>query len=180
MREMGTAQKPTRRYAAFLRGVMPTNAKMPDLKRSFELAGFTDVKTVLSSGNVVFEGPAVPVSELQHRAEEAMRRHLGQPFLTIVRPLDALRRVLRSDPYASFRLAPGSKKIVTFLRGKPKAELSLPVELHGARILCRIGSEVFSAYVRTPRGPVFMTLIERSFGKEQTTRTWETVMKIAR
>src|SRR5258707_3906639 len=42
------------RYAAFLRGVMPTNAKMPDLKRAFEAAGFTDVRTVLASGNVVF------------------------------------------------------------------------------------------------------------------------------
>src|SRR5690349_4890963 len=42
------------RYAAFLRGVMPMNAKMPDLKRAFERAGFTDVKTILGSGNVVF------------------------------------------------------------------------------------------------------------------------------
>ena len=27
---------------------------------------------------------------------------------------------------------------------------------------------------------MFMTLIEKTFGKEQTTRTWETVMKVAR
>ncbi|MGC4085554.1 MAG: DUF1697 domain-containing protein [Vicinamibacterales bacterium] len=40
------------RYVAFLRGVSPTNASMPDLKRAFERAGFTDVKTILSSGNV--------------------------------------------------------------------------------------------------------------------------------
>ena len=41
------------RYAAFLRGVMPTNCKMPQLKAAFEAAGFTDVKTLLGSGNVV-------------------------------------------------------------------------------------------------------------------------------
>jgi len=29
---------------------MPTNAKMPELKKAFESAGFTDVKTILSSG----------------------------------------------------------------------------------------------------------------------------------
>jgi len=29
-----------RRYAAFLRGVSPMNAKMPELKRCFEAAGF--------------------------------------------------------------------------------------------------------------------------------------------
>ena len=30
------------------------NAKMPELKSAFEATGFTDVKTVLSSGNAVF------------------------------------------------------------------------------------------------------------------------------
>lgn len=45
------------RYAAFLRGVSPMNAKMPELKKAFEAAGFLEVKTVLSSGNVVFKRP---------------------------------------------------------------------------------------------------------------------------
>ena len=39
------------RYAAFLRGVTPMNAKMPALKTAFEAAGFTDVRTRLSVGN---------------------------------------------------------------------------------------------------------------------------------
>ena len=34
------------RYAAFLRGVNPMNAKMPELTKAFEAAGFADVKTV--------------------------------------------------------------------------------------------------------------------------------------
>ena len=34
------------RYAALLRGVMPTNAKMSDLTKCFEAAGFTDVGEV--------------------------------------------------------------------------------------------------------------------------------------
>ena len=39
---------------------------------------------------------------------------------------------------------------------------------------------MFSAYVPSPRGPVFMALIEKTFGKEVTTRTWETVEKVAK
>jgi uncharacterized protein (DUF1697 family) len=42
------------------------------------------------------------------------------------------------------------------------------------------GSDVFGAYVRNPKGPVFMTLIEKTLGKETTTRTWDTVAKVAR
>ncbi len=49
------------RYAAFLRGVGPMNAKMPELKQVFEAAGFTDVKTILASGNVArFSRSCVP------------------------------------------------------------------------------------------------------------------------
>lgn len=42
------------RYIAFLRGVSPMNARMPELKRCFEEAGFSDVRTILASGNVAF------------------------------------------------------------------------------------------------------------------------------
>jgi hypothetical protein len=38
---------------------------------------------------------------------------------------------------------------------------------------------VFGDYLPTPKGPVFMTLIERMFGKEVTTRTWDTVSRVA-
>src|SRR3712207_6583000 len=107
------------RYAAFLRGVSPMNAKMPELKAAFEAAGFTDVKTVLSTGNVVFTAPRAAETALQRRAEAAMRERLGREFLTIVRPVDALRELLAADPYQPFRLAPGSKRVVTFLRDAP-------------------------------------------------------------
>ena len=156
------------------------NAKMPALKAAFEAAGFVDVKTLLSSGNVVFSAPTASEARLQQRAEAAMMQQLGHAFLTIVRPLDALREMVASDPYGAFRLSPTAKRIVTFLREKPKSELALPIELEGARILLMRGGEIYSAYLPTPKGPVFMTLIEKTFGKEQTTRTWDTVAKVAR
>jgi len=37
---------------------MPVNAKMSELKKSFEAAGFTDVKTNLRERNVVFSARA--------------------------------------------------------------------------------------------------------------------------
>src|SRR6266850_168154 len=133
-------------YAAFLRGVSPMNAKMPELKKCFEAAGFTDVKTVLSSGNVVFSARAASEASLERKAEAAMKDQLGR----------------------------------SFLRKGPVAKLALPIERDGARILSVEGSDVFSAYLPSPRGPVFMTLIEKTFGQEVTTRTWDTIKKVAR
>lgn len=155
------------------------NAKMQELKACFEAAGFTDVKTVLSSGNVVFSSSGASQASLEPKVEAAMEKHLGRSFLTIIRPLGALRTLLASDPYRSFRIARGAKRLVTFLRKAPKSQLVLPAEVDGARILCVKGAEVFSVYVPSPRGPVFMRLIEKTFGEEVTTRTWDTVRKVA-
>jgi uncharacterized protein (DUF1697 family) len=167
-----------RRYAAFLRGVMPTNAKMADLRRAFEAAGFTEVTTLLTSGNVVFDARPASDAVLQRKAEAAMTTALGRSFLTIVRSLDALREIVEADPYAAFKLPAGAKRVVTFLREPPRGKLALPVEVDGARILGLRGSEVFTAYVPSSRGPVFMTLIEKTLGDAVTTRTWDTVKKV--
>jgi uncharacterized protein (DUF1697 family) len=169
-----------RRYVAFLRGVSPMNAKMPELKKCFEAAGFDDVKTVLASGNVVFGARAASVKTLERKVEDAMTKGLDRTFITIVRPVDALREILDADPYAAFRVSPKAKRVVTFLRAPPKAKLPLPLEVGGARILCIEGSEVFTAYVPSPKGAVFMGLLEKTFGKDITTRTWDTVKKVSR
>ncbi|HVJ92732.1 MAG TPA: DUF1697 domain-containing protein [Labilithrix sp.] len=167
------------RYAAFLRGVSPMNAKMPELKKSFEAAGFKEVKTLRSSGNVIFTSRTASEKALESKAEKAMSEVLGRTFLTIVRPVDALREMLERNPFAPFPMPPKTKRVVTFLRERATAKLALPIELEGARILLASGREIFSAYVPSPRGAVFMTLIEKTFGKEITTRTWETVEKVA-
>lgn len=169
-----------RRYAAFLRGVSPMNARMPALKASFEAAGFTNVRTLLSSGNVVFDARAARETEIQRRAEAAMEEHLGRCFLAIVRPIDLLTAMLADDPFQPFRLPAASKRVVTFLRARVEpASFVLPITLEGARILAVRDGEAFSAYVPNPRGPAFMRLIEKTFGPEVTTRTWETVRKVA-
>jgi hypothetical protein len=93
-----------------------------------------------------------------------MTKQLGRTFYTIVRPLNILRELVEVDPYASFRLPANVKRVVTFLREPHKVKLSLPFEADGVRILATNGSEIFTAYIPNPRGPIFMTLIERTFG----------------
>jgi uncharacterized protein (DUF1697 family) len=153
------------------------NANMAELKRCFEGAGFTNVKTVLSSGNVVFDASVRSETALARDAEAAMEKHLGRTFYTIVRGTNQLRELIERDPYAAFHLPANAKRIVTFLRKPHKGTLKLPFESDGVRILVMKGLEVFTVYVPNPRGAVFMRLIEKTFGSDVTTRTWETVKK---
>ncbi|RZL03468.1 MAG: DUF1697 domain-containing protein [Rubrivivax sp.] len=168
------------RYVAFLRGVSPMNCKMPDLQRSFEAAGFTDVKTLLSSGNVAFTARPAIVPVLERKAEAAMAAHLDRVFQTIVRPSQFLQSLLDADPFAEFDLPANAKRIITFLRRPCEQAIDLPIERGEARILKLQGTEVFSAYVPDDKGPVFMALLERTFGTQVTTRTLGTVGKCAR
>jgi len=167
------------RYVALLRGVSPMNAKMPEVKAAFEHAGFTNVKTLLSSGNVAFDARSSTESALERKAEKAMLEVVGRSFYTIVRSSQHLNAVLAGDPYADHGVPPEAKRVVSFLRDTAQPKTALPVNISGAQIVCVQGKEVFSAYVPSADGPVFMRLIEKTFGSEITTRTWDTVRKCA-
>lgn len=167
------------RYVAFLRGVSPMNASMPALRGCLEAAGFAEVRTLLSSGNVVFDARASTVAALERRVERAVQAGLGRSFDTIVRPAKYLQEFIASDPFAEFQLAPAAKRVVTFLQEPAPPGLALPIEQDGARILKLSGSEVLAAYEPGPKGPVFMVLLERTFGTGITTRTLDTVRKCA-
>ena len=168
------------RFVALLRGVSPMNARMPELKRAFELAGFAEVKTLLSSGNLAFDAKARSEAALARQAEEAMAAHLGRAFPAIVRAQAFLQELIETDPFAVFPAPPEAKRIVTFLREPRAGRLSLPIEADGVSILALQGREAFTTYLPCPKGPVFMKMIEDAFGKDQTTRTWDTVRKCAK
>jgi uncharacterized protein (DUF1697 family) len=167
------------RYIALLRGVSPSNAKMADLKVCFEQLGFTDVRTILSSGNVAFNTTEKNESNLITAIEAGMTKHLARSFPVILRSTDYLTAMLNTDPYSVVPLLPNEKRVVTFLNQTHKERLIFPIELDGARILAMKGREVFTVYVAHERGPIFMTLIEKTFGKAVTTRTWDTIKKCA-
>lgn len=167
------------RFVAFLRGVSPMNLKMGDLKGCLETAGFTGVRTLLSSGNVAFDAARTTEAALARRIEAQLQKELGRTFPVTVRSTAYLGKLLAADPYRAYRLPAGTKRIITFLWNPPGKVSGLPLERDGARILAVSGSEAFSAYTPSPRGPVFMKLIQDTFGIEQTTRTWDTVQKCA-
>jgi uncharacterized protein (DUF1697 family) len=167
------------RYVAFLRGVSPMNCRMPELRRCFEQAGFEDVRTLLSSGNVAFSSGARSIAKLEQAIAAATGAGLGRSFRAFVRPSSQLQALLAGEPFAAFALPAKAKPVITFLPDEVTERPKLPIRDGQAAILAIAGREVFSAYVPEDRGPVFMSLLEKTFGKDITTRTLETVRKCA-
>ena len=151
---------------------------MPELKRAFEAAGFDEVRTLLGSGNVVFEAKKAAAPALERKAHAAMEKILGRTFETFVRPLDVLSALLEEDPFEDARLPSDAKRVVTFLHAPPAEPPKLPIVRDGAYLLVLRGTELLSAYKPSPKGPVFMKMIEQAVGRDQTTRTWDTIARV--
>ncbi len=60
------------RYVALIRGIGPGNPNMtgPKFKEFFESLGFSNVTTVIASGNVVFETSKKYTKQLEDKIEE--------------------------------------------------------------------------------------------------------------
>jgi uncharacterized protein (DUF1697 family) len=101
------------RFVAFLRGVSPLNLKMADLKQCLEAGGFTEVKTILSSGNVAFNATIGDEEALARRIEEQLQRKLGRSFPVTVRSVEHLRKLLVRDPFSNYSFPKGAKQVVT-------------------------------------------------------------------
>ncbi len=166
-------------YAAFIRGVSPDNPRMADLKRAFEDLELSEIRTVRGSGNVLFSARRGTPSALESRIGRHLSGRFGRSMPAHVRRIDFLRELLAEDPFGQFKPPPAAKRVVTFLREEPASLPAFPIERREAMILGARGREVFSAYFPGPDGPTFMALIEKTFGKDVTTRTWDTVAKVA-
>ena len=104
---------------------------------------------------------------------------LGRRFYTIVRSVSELQDVLASDPYTAHGIPRDAKRVVSFFREQPVPKVALPMAENLASVFLVRGREAYTAYRPNDKGPVFMKLIERAFGKGVTTRTLETVAKCA-
>jgi uncharacterized protein (DUF1697 family) len=148
-------------YVALLRGVMPMNPNMKSerLRKVFESLGFECVETVIASGNVVFDSPSKNAAILETRIEEALPKQLGFKSTTIIRSRQELERLVKRNPFKDIRDEKPNYLIVTFFKDRRKE-------------LCTV---VNRAHAGTPD---FMRSLEKTHGKEMTTRTWKTVGRI--
>ncbi len=173
------------KYAAFLRGINVGGnklVKMEDLKKAFLALGFQNVKTLLASGNVLFETSKSSTNVLAGKIEEKLKSALGHEVGVIVRPVAELQRLVDLNPFEKIKVTPRTRLYVTFLPQKPKAVLKLPYESpeKDFRILQASESEVCSVITLSPTRQTteLMAFLDKEFGKRVTTRNWNTIVKI--
>jgi uncharacterized protein (DUF1697 family) len=112
-------------HAAFLRGVNVGRHRRvgkEDLRASFEAAGFDDVDTFRTSGNVVFGGADGSVDDMKSRIEAALAKSLGYDVTVFVRSADEVRAIAASEPFPTKQVEQSKGKLqVSLLPAAPPA-----------------------------------------------------------
>lgn len=170
------------RYIALLRGVNVGRAKriaMADLRKLVGDLGYTDVKSVLASGNVVFSAPPLAPSDAATAIEEMLVLKLGVAARVIVLAADELARIIADNPLVQH--ATDHSRLLAFIFADP----------HLGRTLAPLGAQDWgrgalalgerAAYVWCPDGvldsPAAAT-VGKQLGDNTTARNWSTLCKL--
>jgi uncharacterized protein (DUF1697 family) len=172
-------------YVAFLRGINNIGSKtvkMDELKRIFEATGFKNVKTILASGNIVFETTIPETCTIITKTERQLEKKLGYKVNMVLRTLDELRLLVKSNPFSQIKITPQTKLLLTFLSEKSTGRLKVPYKSPGNDfIIMRItGNEIYSVVNLLPgkRPYRIISFLEKEFGNKITNRNWNTILKV--
>lgn len=170
-------------YAAFLRGVNVggVNLKMAEVAGALTAAGFTNVRTVLASGNVLLDS-ASKVAGVRKKAEAALRDSFGYDAWVLAYDIDTVRAIDAAYPFE--REVDGYQSYVTFVTDAAVLdELAALGDSAGADERISRGDGVI--YWQVPKGSTLDSTIGKTMGKPRyksstTTRNLRTLTKVLR
>lgn len=164
------------RFVALFRGINVGKAKriaMADLRAVFDELGFTEVKTLLNSGNVVFTHAGARRG-IDQRIEAAVEKELGVASRTLVLSAKDVATLVEESPFEE--VADPSRLLVATFAGKAGVK---QVESLGGDPNFGLGSR--AAYLWCPDGVLKSSLpkeLDRLTKKEYTARNWRTLLRI--
>jgi uncharacterized protein (DUF1697 family) len=170
-------------HVALLRGINVGKAKrvaMADLRALVGDLGYSDVRTLLNSGNVVFTAPVKSVAaDVAARIERGIASKLGVTSRVTVLNARELRGAIEENPFTDIATNP-SRLFVAVLTNPADRKLLQPLtKANWSPDSFAIGTRV--AYFWCPEGMLESRLPEaigRTLGAGVTTRNWATLSKL--
>jgi uncharacterized protein (DUF1697 family) len=143
--------------------------------------GFEGVRTVVQTGNAVFDAPGEG-GALEKRMEAEAEKQLGLKTAFIVRTADEWRKLVAANPYPRQAADDPAHTVLMALRSEPAAGglETLRQAIKGPEIVELVGRDAHLHYpVDIGHSKVTSALVERKLGVTGTARNWNTVLKIA-
>lgn len=172
-------------YIALLRGInLGKHHKMlmTDLRSSFEKSGYTEVKSYIQTGNVLFNCEKEEQAVLSKKIQEQIFIDFGFEVPVLVRKAKDMNTLIEDNPFLSFEDAKPEHLHITFLKDRPKSDLLDKIKSFDSfpdQFQIR-GKVVFiycpRPYRETKLGNQFF---EKQLKVKASTRTWKTILKLS-
>jgi len=161
---------------ALLRGVNlgKRQVVMSELRAAVEAGGYTDVRTLIASGNLILNAKQKG-AKLVAALEKLILEELGLKTDVFVRATDELNAIIAGNPFKAFAKTTPTFTVVYFMR-----EAASAAELDAMKKTSLTGEEVKQGdrclYIKFPEGQGKSKLKLPKLG---TARNWNTVLKLA-
>ncbi len=172
------------KYLAFLRGInVGGHHKVPmaELRRELENLGFTNVVTILNSGNVIFDSAVNESKNIENVITEHLENYFGFPIPVIVRKAETILGMIHRNSFKKIDISKDSRRYITFLKTEIGVDIDLPWTSpdKSFQILENKAMNVLSILdLSISKTPKAMEVLESFFGKELTTRNWNTLEEL--
>jgi uncharacterized protein (DUF1697 family) len=173
-------------HITLLRGInVGGNQKvaMADLRNLLVDLGFGDIRSLLQSGNLVFQSKGRTTDDIERLLESETEKRLGLRTDFFVRAVSELKRVVAKNPFPKEAQSDPGHLVAMFLKDAPRTKqvAALEAAIAGPE---KISVEGRLAYIVYPNGigrsKVTNALIDRKLETRGTGRNWNTVLKLAR
>jgi uncharacterized protein (DUF1697 family) len=170
------------KYIALLRGInVGGKHKVPmgELNSEFEKMGFSQIKTLLNTGNVKFETSKQDLKLLENKIAEQLKAAFGFSIPTLIRPMSEIHQLIEEDPF-KVEVTKDIRLYVTFTKEPIQNAPAIPLSADESFKILDCGENVIYSVLDVSKKQTTdaMILLEKHFGKEITTRNWNTVVKI--
>jgi uncharacterized protein (DUF1697 family) len=171
-------------YIALLRGINVgghNSVPMSKLRDLFADLGFSGAKTLLQSGNVVFDGDGRTGKALEELLEKETAKRLGVSADYLVRSAAELAKIIAANPFHKEANADPSHLLVVFLKtaATPAGVKALQASIKGPEVIHARGKHLYIVYpAGIGRSKLTGALIEQKLASRGTARNWNTIQRL--
>jgi uncharacterized protein (DUF1697 family) len=171
-------------YIGLLRAINlgPVNrVAMGDLRAMCAAIGLDQPKTLLASGNVVFQTRNASTDKLEQALEAASTKHLGVTTDYFVRSASDWQAIIEANPFSREAKEDPGRLLMMCLRHAPTAAQvkTLQAAIKGAELVKARGRQAYFFYPDgIGRSKLTIKVIEKALGTRGTARNWNTVLKL--
>lgn len=170
-------------HIALLRGINVggrNQIRMADLRSVCVELGWTDVKSYIQSGNLVFQADGTP-GEFEAELEQAIARSFGLSIPVLVRTLEEWSGYITQNPYPEASQSDPNLVMLALTKIPPRqaAVEGLRERADRGERIEQIGDALWIYYAGgAGRSKLSPAVLDRLVGSVVTTRNWRTVLKL--